>query len=133
MRTLILLSLCFSLSACTFAYSGRESINGGVTTTTSAVAASGTTQIAGGTARVGYSFGTPSTPGVPAGTGGSGTWISGGTSMLLVGLVIGEILNYFSDGRSGTPPSEPRRDSVAETCSCYGWKPGGAAAAARNE
>jgi len=132
MRALILIPLCLSLSGCYFAFSGRESTHGGVTTTTTAVAASGTAQFAGGTARAGYSFGTPSTPGVPAGTGGSGTWISGGNSMLLVGLVIGEILNYFADGRSGTPPSEPRRDSIAETCSCYGWKPG-ATAVARNE
>ncbi len=132
MRVLILLSLCISLSGCTFAFSGRESINGGVTTTTTAVAASGTAQVAGGTVRAGYSFGAPSSPGVPAGTGRSGTWISGGNSMLLVGLVLGELLNYFADGRSGTPPSAPRRDPVAETCSCYGWKPS-AAAVARNE
>lgn len=131
MRALILLPLCLSLSGCYLAFSGHESTSGGVTTTTSAVATSATATFSGGGARVGASFGTPSTPGVPAG-GGSGTWISGGNSMLLVGLVLGEILNYFADGRSGTPPSAPRRDPVAETCSCYGWKPG-AAAVARNE
>lgn len=122
MRELILLSLCISLSGCYVAYSGHQTAGGGVTTTTTAGAVRG--QINTGPARVGASFGTPPAPGAP---GGQVSLSRGASALLLLGLVIGDTLNYVGAALSGTPPSAPRRDSIAETCSCYGWQPGLAA------
>ncbi len=118
MRALILLPLCLSLSGCYVAYSGHQSTGGGVTTTTSSAAVRG--QINTGSARVGASYGTPPAPGAP---GGQVSLTRGASALLLLGLVIGDTLNYLGASMSGTPPSAPRRDSIAETCSCYGWKP----------
>ena len=118
MRALILLPLCLSLSGCYVAYSGHQSTGGGVTTTTTGAAVRG--QINTGSARVGASFGTPPAPGAP---GGQVSLPRGASALLLLGLVIGDTLSYLGATFSSTPPSAPRRDSIAETCSCYGWKP----------
>ena len=123
MRALILLPLCLSLSGCYVAYSGQQSTGGGVTTTTTGAATRA--QISAGSARFGASFGTPPAPGAP---GGQVSLQRGASALLLLGLVIGDTLNYLGASLAGAPPSAPRRDSIAETCSCYGWKPGLAAA-----
>jgi len=123
MRALILLPLCLSLSGCYVAYSGHQTAGGGVSTTTTASAVRG--QINTGSASLGASFGTPPAPGAP---GGQVSLSRGASALLLLGLVIGDTLNYLGAPLSSTPPPPvPRRDAIAETCSCYGWKPGLAA------
>lgn len=119
MRALILLPLCLSLSGCYVAYSGHQSTGGGVTTTTTGVATRA--QVSAGPTRLGASFGTPPAPGAP---GGQASLPRGASALLLLGLVIGDTLNYLGAALVEAPQSSPRRDSIAETCSCYGWKPG---------
>lgn len=123
MRALILLPLCLSLSGCYVAFSGHQNTSGGVTTTTTGAATRA--HISGGSGRFGAAFGTPPAPGAP---GGQVSLPRGASALLLLGLVIGDTLNYLGARLAGAPPSAPRRDSIAETCSCYGWKPGLAAA-----
>jgi outer membrane receptor protein involved in Fe transport len=123
MRALILLSICLGLSGCATVLSGAQSTGGGVTTTTTSAATH--IQASGGQAQFNGAFGTPPAPGA------SGNFLSlsrSSTAWLLLGLVIGDALNLFGSSVSGPPPSAPRRDSIAETCSCYGWKPGSAVA-----
>jgi hypothetical protein len=116
MRTLTLV-LSLALSGCAVALSGHESTGGG-TSSTSAVATHGQASI--GSAKVGASFGTPA----PAGSAGGQISVSRGASVVLIlGLAIAEVVNYFS-----APPDDvsrfaldPRR-SIADTCSCYGYR-----------
>jgi hypothetical protein len=115
MRTLTV-ALCLALSGCAVALSGHESTGGGTTST--AVATHGQASI--GSAKVGASFGTPA----PAGSAGGQISVSRGASaVLILGLVIAEVANYFS-----APPDDVRRfaldprRSIADTCSCYGYQ-----------
>lgn len=123
MRALILLPFCLTLSGCYVAFSGNQSSQGGVTTTTTGAATRA--QISSGPVRLGASFGTPPAPGAP---GGQVSLARGASAVLLLGLVIGDTLHYLGASLAGAPPSAPRRDSISETCSCYGWQPGLAAA-----
>lgn len=123
MRVLMLLPLCLSLSGCYVAYSGHQSSGGGTTTTATGAAVRG--QISTGSAQLGASFGTPPAPGTP---GGQVSLSRGASALLLLGLVIGDTLNYLGATPAGSQPSAPRRGSIAETCSCYGWTPAAAPA-----
>lgn len=119
MRFSMLLPLCLALSGCYVVIGGHQTSGGGVTTTTTSAATR--LDASTGSARVGASFGTPPPPNAP---GGQVTLSRGAAAVLFLGLVIADTVNYLG-GRSGSAPSSaPQRASIAETCSCYGWKPG---------
>ena len=118
MRPLVLLPFCLMLSGCYVALSGNQSTGGGVTTTTTAAAT--TVNASAGSARLGASFGTPPAPNAP---GGQVALSRGPSAVLFLGLVIAETVNYLGARLGGAPRPEAPRASIAETCSCYGWKP----------
>jgi len=116
MRALTVL-LSLALSGCSVALSGHQSTAAASTTT--AAATHGHASI--GAARLSASFGTPA----PAGSGGGQVSFSRGASaFLLLGLVVAEVVNYFSSPSADAMPfrAEPGR-SIAHTCSCYGYQP----------
>ncbi len=117
MRLLIALPLCLALSGCYVVLSGHQSTSGGATTTTTAAATN--VNVSAGSARLGASFGTPPAPNAP---GGQLALSRGASALLLLGVVIADAINNL-----GAPDAAPRpgarRASIAETCSCYGWKP----------
>jgi hypothetical protein len=119
MRALTVI-LSLALSGCSVALSGHESTGGGGTaSSTTAAATHGHASI--GSAKVSASFGTP----VPAGSGGGQVSFSRGASaFLLMGLVVAEVVNYFSSpSADATPFRADRGRSIAHTCSCYGYQP----------
>jgi len=118
MRPLVLLPFCLMLSGCYVALSGNQSTSGGVTTTTTSVATAGSASA--GPARFGASFGTPPASNAP----GSFVALSRDTSaVLFLGMVIVDTISNLGSWFRGAPPPTAQRASIAETCSCYGWKP----------
>jgi hypothetical protein len=117
MRPLVLLPLCLMLSGCYVVFSGNQSTTGAGTTTTTAVATTGSASA--GNARFGASFGAPPAPNAP----GSFVALSrDSTGVLFLGMLILDAFNYLG-ARFGDAPPAAQRASIAETCSCYGWKP----------
>ncbi len=118
MRLLGLLPFCLMLSGCFVVYSGYQSTSGGVTTTTTAAAT--TVSGSAGPARFGASFGAPPAPNA---SGGQVALSRGASAVLFLGLVIADAVNYLGARFGGAPQPAVQRASIAETCSCYGWKP----------
>lgn len=119
MRPLVLVPVCLALSGCSVALNGQQTTNNGATTTATSAATRGQASI--GAVKASASFGAPA----PAGaSGGQVSFSRGASAVLIVGLLVAEVVNYFSaisDGRAQSA-SDPQR-SIAGTCSCYGYRP----------
>jgi hypothetical protein len=114
-RTAILLLFCLALSGCYVKLHGHQSTSGGVTTTTTSSTVTGSAKASG--AKVSFSSGTPVSPSAP---GGHISLNRGASAVLVLGLVIADVVNYFN-ARLAAKPQQPAGDgaSIAETCSCY--------------
>lgn len=118
-RTAMTALLCLALSGCTVRIHGLQSTSGGVTTTTTSSTVTGSAKVAGG--KVSFSSGQPVSPNAP---GGHLVLSRGASAVLILGLVIADAVNYFRAKLGATPPQPAGRgDSIAETCSCYGYRP----------
>lgn len=114
----LVLALALALSGCAVALSGHEATGSGGTASTTTAATRAHVSI--GAAKVGASFGTPA----PAGSGGGQVSFSRGASTVLVlGLVLAEVVNYLGSPSEGTQLAPDPRRSIANTCSCYGYLP----------
>lgn len=112
------LVLALALSGCAVALSGQESTGNGHTVSTTAAATRG--HVSAGSAKLGASFGTPE----PAGAaGGQVSFSRGASAILVLGLVLAEMVNYFGSASEGTQPAPDPGRSIANTCSCYGYHP----------
>lgn len=118
MRLLMSLPLCLALSGCYVVLSGHQSTSGGATTTTTAAATN--VNVSAGSARLGASFGAPPAPNA---SGGQLALSRGPSVLLLLGVVIADVINHLGAPSDAAPRPGTRRASIAETCSCYGWKP----------
>ena len=121
MRKIAVLLMCLMLPGCAVNLYGKQSAGNGVSTTT--VASSVNAGASAGQAKFGASFGSPPPPGA---MGGQVGFSRGATAVLLLGLVIAETAEFIGSQFRGTPPAARQttpRASIADTCSCYGWKP----------
>jgi len=115
-RTAILLPLFLLLSGCYVKLYGHQSTSGGVTTTTTSSTVVGGAKA--GNARIAFSSG----PAVPANApGGQVTLNKGASAALVLGLVIADLVSYVRGGAK--PASKAAGGPIAETCSCYGYRP----------
>jgi hypothetical protein len=121
-QRLLLLILIAVLPGCAVTLYGQQSSGGGQTSSTTGAAVRGGTQI--GNARLSGSFGHP--PPATAG-GGQVTLSRGGSAALVLGLAVvstGEAVQRWRRGAASAGRHEPpAADSIAHTCSCYGWQP----------
>lgn len=117
-RIAILTLLCLALPGCTVTLFGHQSAGGGAATTTTSSQVSGSAKFAGGQASI--SSGQPVSPNAQ---GGRVTFSRGASVLLILGLAIVDAVNYMSAKFGAKPQSTPRTDSIADTCSCYGYTP----------
>lgn len=109
------------LSGCAVNLHGRQSTGAGTSTTVTG--SSFNAGASAGQARFGAAFGAPPPPGA---SGGQIGFSRGAAAVLLLGLAIAETFEFIGSQFRGTPPAQQTvvpRASIAETCSCYGWKP----------
>jgi hypothetical protein len=120
MRGVILLAICIAVSGCTVRLHGHQSTSGGVTTTTTSSAVSGSVKT--GNAKLAVSSGRPVSPRAQGGH----LKLSGDAAVaLLLGLILIDTVHYITAYFSPPPATSQRhRDSVADTCSCYGYQGG---------
>ncbi|MGQ0525517.1 MAG: hypothetical protein ACT4P8_17860 [Betaproteobacteria bacterium] len=72
-----------------------------------------------GSTRVSGSFGAPA----PAGSAsGRVSLPRGATAGLVLGLVIADLVHHLTSGTGGAPVRTADR-AIADTCSCYGYRP----------
>ncbi|OHE89574.1 MAG: hypothetical protein A3G75_13645 [Verrucomicrobia bacterium RIFCSPLOWO2_12_FULL_64_8] len=117
-RITILTLLILALPGCTVTLFGHQSAGGGAAAATTSSQVSGSARVAGG--RVSISSGQR----VPANAQGGRVTLSRGASVLLIlGLAIADTMNYMSAKFGVGPQTAPRTDSIADTCSCNGYKP----------
>ena len=118
-RAAITALLCLALSGCFVTLHGHQSTSGGVTTTTTSSTVTGSAKTGG--AQISFASGPAVAPNAP---GGQVVFNRGASAVLVLGLVIADAVNYFS-ARLGVKPPQPAGGSasIADTCSCYGYKP----------
>jgi len=120
MRCVILLAICVAVSGCAVRLHGHQSTSGGVTTTTTSSAVSGS--LRAGNSRVAVSSGQPVSP---RARGGHLRLSGDAAAALLLGLILIDTVHYITAYLSSPPETSQRhRDSVADTCSCYGYQGG---------
>lgn len=125
-----LLLACLALSGCTVALHGHQATDGAATATASTTTTSSAlrVQAGAGSARVSGSFGASAQQGAP---GAQASFSRGASAVLIIGLLVAETLHYlgarFED--QPAPGSGPQR-AIADTCSCYGYRPPETAGAA---
>lgn len=121
-----LLLIGLMLPGCAVNLHGRQSTSAGTSTTVTG--SSFSAGASAGQAQFSAAFGSPP----PQGAGGGQIGFSrGAAAVLLVGLVIAETVDFIGAQlrqTHGVPPAAAQparapRASIAETCSCYGWKP----------
>ena len=117
MRIAFALLICVPFAGCSVAMYGNQSTSGGTTTTTTSSQVSGSTQ--GANFKASFSSGgRPVSPRAPGGY----VSVSGSAGAALVGVVVfADLWNYFR-GESQAKPLPPGT-RIADTCSCYGYKP----------
>jgi hypothetical protein len=124
-KAFVALLLCQALAGCAINLHGTQTAANGASTTT--LASSVNAGAGAGRANVGASFGSPQ----PAGASGGQVGFSRGAAVILVlGLAIAETVDFIGSQFSAQQPAElpvAPRASIADTCSCYGWKPQAAA------
>jgi hypothetical protein len=113
MRTIFAFLLLVPLSGCYVTLHGHQSTSGGTTATTTSSHVTGSTKFAGGKAS--FSSGQPVAPKAPGGQVSLG---KGASAVLILGLVIADVVHYFSARHSAREP-QPQSGSIADTCSCY--------------
>lgn len=115
---LALAAACLALSGCSAALSGRQTTGDGTTASATSVGTRG--QVGSHSVKASASFGTPPPPGA---AGGQLSLSRGAAAVLVVGLLVAEVVNYFMPGSDGHAQSalDPRRP-IAGTCSCYGYR-----------
>lgn len=114
---MVLALLCVALSGCSVALYGNQSSGNGATLTTTSTHVSGSTH--GSHFRVSFSSGGHPVP--PKASGGY-VAASGSAAYVLVGIVaLADFWNHFL----GAPQAKPLPPGtrIADTCSCYGYKP----------
>jgi hypothetical protein len=112
MRAAVAFLLCVPLAGCTVTLHGHQSTGGGTTSTTTSSHVTGSAKSAGGRASI--SSGQPVAPNAQ---GGQVTLGKGASAVLILGLVIADVVHYFSARRVANP--QPQSESIADTCSCY--------------
>ncbi|MBM3358295.1 MAG: hypothetical protein FJY54_11275 [Betaproteobacteria bacterium] len=111
-RTLAFALLGALLPGCAVTLHGHQALSGGMTTTTTSSTVSGSAKLSG--ARVSFVSG----PVVPANApGGQITLDRGPAAVLVLGLVVADVVQYFSAKLGARPPQT--REAIADTCSCY--------------
>ena len=118
-RSFAALLFLLPLSGCHTTMHGNQSVSGGASTTTTASAVSGSAGFGSGT--IGFSSGTAPSPGAP---GGQVVFGRGGSAVLILGIVIVDAVSHFASWLNA--PKQPANvlpASIADTCSCYGYKP----------
>ena len=117
MRTLVPVLLSLALSGCSVAMYGNQSTSGGSTTTIISTQVSGSAQ--GSNYSISFSSGgRPVSPKAPGGYVAA----SGNSAYVLIGVVgLADLWSYFR----GEPRAKPLPPGtrIADTCSCYGYKP----------
>lgn len=120
-----LLLICLMLPGCAVNLHGRQATGAGTSTTVTG--SSFSAGASAGQARFGAAFGSPPPQGA---SGGQIGFSRGAAAVLLVGLVIAETVDFIGaqfrqthGAAPAAPPARAPRASIAETCSCYGWKP----------
>jgi hypothetical protein len=125
-KVFIVLLLCQVLPGCAVNLHGTQAAGNGASTTT--LASSVNAGARAGQASVSASFGSSPPAG---GAGGQIGFSRGAAAILLLGLVIAETVEFigsqFSTQQTADRSSVVPRASIADTCSCYGWKPQAAA------
>lgn len=118
MRTFSIFLLCVPLAGCSVAMYGNQSTTGGTTLTTTSSHVSGSAQ--GTHYKVSLSSGGhPVSPKAPGGY----VAVSGSSAYALVGVVVlADLWNTFR-GEPQVKPLPPGT-RIADTCSCYGYRPG---------
>lgn len=117
MRLALLLVAAFALAGCTVGLHGHEAAG-----STSAVTSSSLRlQSGAGPARVSGSFGAPLPQGAP---GAHVAFPRGASAVLVIGAVVAGTLHYLGAqfGEQPAPEDGPQR-TIADTCSCYGYRP----------
>lgn len=121
-KTVMPLLLCQALAGCAVNLHGNQTAGNGASTTT--FASSVNAGAKAGQANFSASFGSPSPPGA---VGGQVGFSRGTAAIVILGLVIAETVDFigsqFSASRPAALTSVAPRASIADTCSCYGWKP----------
>lgn len=119
------------LPGCAVHLHGRQATGAGTSATVTG--SSFNAGASAGQARFGAAFGPPPPQGA---SGGQISFSRGAAAVLLLGLVIAETVDFIGAQFRQThgtapaaPPARASRASIAETCSCYGWKPEGSAPA----
>lgn len=116
-RSTVMVFLSLALSGCSVAMVGNQSTTGGTTVTTTSSHVSGSAQGANFRA----SFSSAGHPVSPKASGGY-VAVSGSAAYVLVGVVVlADLWNTFR----GEPQAKPLPPGtrIADTCSCYGYKP----------
>ena len=111
-RSLFLVVLCLSLSACSVRMYGNQSTGGGTTVTTTGTQISGAATFSNG--RASFSYGQVPPASAP---GGHLRLTGDAVTGLIIGVVIVDFLNYIH-GEVGPKPLPPDT-RIADTCSCY--------------
>lgn len=118
-----LLLICLTLAGCAVNLHGRQSMAAGASTASTTTTSSISAGASAGQAKFSASFGSAPPPGA---SGGQIGFSRGAAAVLVLGLVIAETFEFLGSQFRGTPPARQTaapRASIAETCSCYGWKP----------
>jgi hypothetical protein len=117
---ILLFSVLLLLPGCAVNLHGSQSGGAGASTVTTGSSLQATA--GAGQARVGASFGSSPPAGAPGGQIG---FSRGAAAVLIVGLVIAEAAEFLAAQFRGpsAPLRQPASASIADTCSCYGWKP----------
>jgi hypothetical protein len=126
-----LLLMGLMLSGCAVNLHGRQSAGAGTSATVTG--SSFSAGASAGQAQFSAAFGSPPPQGA---TGAQIGFSRGAAAVLLLGLVIAETVDFIGsqlrqthDALPAAQPARAPRASIAETCSCYGWKPEGPAPA----
>ena len=110
---------CVALAGCSTQLYGNQSVTGGMSTTATSSAtlwSASTTN-----SQVSFSSGAAVPPSAPGGQVSLGR---GGSGALILGIVLVDALQNFAGWLSAPKqPASMLPASIADTCSCYGYKP----------
>lgn len=111
--------LCLTLTGCQTTLAGYQSTSGGTTATTTSSSVTGIARTPG--AQISISSGAAPAPGAP---GGQAVLSRGGGAVLLLGVIVVDAVSQFASWLRGPAPQTAQASaSIADTCSCYGYKP----------
>ena len=120
-HAVVILISCVAVAGCSTRLHGNQSVSGGASTTATSSAISGSASVGGG--KVAFSSGSVPAPSAP---GGHAVLGNSATAVLVLGIVLVDAVNSFVSSLRATPApthAAARPASIADTCSCYGYKP----------